>query len=300
MDNNQIDTIDTISEDDLEVNFDDIIEYYSEATDQYAGWGDNFNMHFGYYQCGMNPFNLEPMLENFNRQVVESLKLSSSKDNHVLDMGCGVGGTTRFCAKQANIKSVTGITIVASQIQQAIELLKNHSFECEVTYELQNYHNTNFDNSSFDGVYAMESACHSGEMDKRSIISEAFRVLKPGARFVMSDGFLKSQRPLNFILNYCYKKVCNCWALGSFGELNCVVEQMKQAGFINVKVEDASWRIAPSVAHIPFIAVKYFFTRIFKKNSRQLWNHLIAPIFLLPVSVCKHRFGYYIITAEKP
>mmetsp|Transcript_1193 Transcript_1193/g.3503 ORF Transcript_1193/g.3503 Transcript_1193/m.3503 type:complete len:226 (-) Transcript_1193:382-1059(-) len=38
-----------------------------------------------------------------------------------------------------------------------------------------------FDDSSVDGVYAIEATCHTN--DKDSVYSEAFRVLKPGAYF---------------------------------------------------------------------------------------------------------------------
>ena len=40
-----------------------IIQYYSEAGMDYEPWSRQFNMHFGYYRFGNNPFNREQMLD---------------------------------------------------------------------------------------------------------------------------------------------------------------------------------------------------------------------------------------------
>ena len=34
--------------------------YYEEAGPDYAAWSPHFNMHFGFFRWGMNPFNREP------------------------------------------------------------------------------------------------------------------------------------------------------------------------------------------------------------------------------------------------
>ena len=74
---------------------------------------------------------------------------------------------------------------------------------------------------------------------------------------------------------------------------------MDAVGFKNIQVEDASWNVAPSVAFIPFVAIKYFFKRLFRANNQQKWNHLLAPLFLLPLALSKKRFGYFIVSGEK-
>jgi hypothetical protein len=45
--------------------------YYEEAGPDYAAWSANFNMHFGYFRWGMNPFDREAMLEEMNRQIFD-------------------------------------------------------------------------------------------------------------------------------------------------------------------------------------------------------------------------------------
>jgi hypothetical protein len=40
-----------------------LIAYYENAGPDYGQWSSGFNMHFGYYRFGLNPFRRESMLE---------------------------------------------------------------------------------------------------------------------------------------------------------------------------------------------------------------------------------------------
>ena len=40
----------------------ELIAYYEEAGPDFGQWSAGFNMHFGFYRFGMNPFRREPML----------------------------------------------------------------------------------------------------------------------------------------------------------------------------------------------------------------------------------------------
>ena len=51
-------------------------QYYSEAGPDYAAWSKAFNMHFGFFRWGMNPFRREAMLEQMNREVLDRLRLN--------------------------------------------------------------------------------------------------------------------------------------------------------------------------------------------------------------------------------
>ena len=42
-----------------------------------------------------------------------------------------------------------------------------------------------FDDNTFDGAYAIEATCHSGNLGK--VFSEVYRVLKPGGVFAVYD-----------------------------------------------------------------------------------------------------------------
>lgn len=41
----------------------DVVRYYSETGRDYEAWSRKFNMHFGYFRRGLNPFAQEQMLD---------------------------------------------------------------------------------------------------------------------------------------------------------------------------------------------------------------------------------------------
>ena len=70
----------------------ELIHYYSEAGPDYGAWSPKFNMHFGYYASGMNPFRLEPMLERMNGEVIKALSLAARSSHASTRYGLWVGG----------------------------------------------------------------------------------------------------------------------------------------------------------------------------------------------------------------
>src|SRR5215813_1441756 len=100
---------------------DALVRYYSEAGPDYAAWSPSFNMHFGYWAWGLNPFDREAMLERTNGEVVARLDVGSGA-SHVADLGCGLGATARHLTRRYLRARVTGLTIVPWQVEQARRL----------------------------------------------------------------------------------------------------------------------------------------------------------------------------------
>lgn len=274
--------------------------YYAEASEGYRDWSRKLNMHFGTYERGINPFDLEAMLENTNRHVLKSLSLQGD-GNALVDLGCGLGGTMRYAAKQAAIKHVTGVTIAANQVQEAEAISVGHLNEKKLRFINANYHEIPLKSESFEGAYAIESACHSNEPDKASLLKEAYRLLKPGGTFTMCDGFLKTQHPMNPLARHCYNKTCKHWALGNFPELMSVVTAMKQQGYTHITIKDLSWRVLPSALYIPWMVAKYGTKLLWHRDRNpEHWNHLLAPAWGLALACNRKHFGYYRVSGTRP
>lgn len=64
-----------------------IIEYYSEAGMDYEPWSRRFNMHFGYFRPGLNPFDREQLLDEMSLQTIKRLKLDHSRPNKLVESG---------------------------------------------------------------------------------------------------------------------------------------------------------------------------------------------------------------------
>src|SRR5436190_14948937 len=173
-----------------------VVRYYAEATQDYSAWSRNFNMHFGYFRAGLNPLRLEPMLEEMTHQVLARLRLAPDAVHTLLDTGCGMGAAARTVALRDPQLRIEGVTLVPWQAEHAGERIARAGLAERVRIEVGDYTSTRYADARFDGLYALESVCHARGDDKRDFVREAARVLKPGARLVVADGFLRGLGPM--------------------------------------------------------------------------------------------------------
>jgi MPBQ/MSBQ methyltransferase len=270
-----------------------LVRYYSEAGPDYATWSPNFNMHFGYWVWGVNPLNREAMLERTNAEVARRLHLDGNP-KRIVDLGCGLGATARFLTRHYPQVRVTGVTIVPWQVEQARRLSST-----AVEFIEEDYTATSFATATFDGAYALESSCHAPGADKAALIQEAYRILKPGARLVVVDGFRKLDTPMSALVRRAYETICRCWVVEEVAHLESFLQCLEETGFDDIQVEDASWRAAPSVAHVPWVSLRFLLREARHGLTEQRRNNLLAPIIMALLGMARRRFGYYYITARK-
>jgi len=279
-----------------------IIDYYSESLNDFDDWSEQKHMHFGYCQTARQVFKLDAMLDEMSHQVMQRLELNSASNTQVIDLGCGVGASCRFGAKQYSHATFNGVSIVSSQISYAKRLSQTKLKSNAVHFECADYTQLPYSENSFHAAYAIESSCYASGLDKQDFLSEAYRVLKPGSRLVVADGFLKKSSSMGPILQYFHKKTCESWAVDTLGDIDHFTNKMQQLGFKNIQVEDISWKVAPSFAFIPFVVVKFLLKEfIVKKRSfnRVSWGHVLAPLYASVLGLSRNYFSYYLITAEK-
>ncbi len=85
---------------------------------------------------------------------------------------------------------------------------------------------------------------------KKAFLTETYRTLKPGARLVVADGFTKTKQ-YSGLFRYCYRKVCDGWALEDFANIDDFVATLQSLGFKDIVVEDAAWQVAPNIGFMP-------------------------------------------------
>jgi MPBQ/MSBQ methyltransferase len=114
----------------------------------------------------------------------------------VLDVGCGVGGTSRYLAKNLGPNAqVTGITLSPNQVKRATSLAVEQGVP-NANFRVMNALEMEFPDNSFDVVWACESGEHMP--DKKAYIDEMMRVLKPGGKFVMATWCQRDDRDVQF------------------------------------------------------------------------------------------------------
>lgn len=274
----------------------DITNFYDEATTDYSFWSKDLNMHFGYFVFGRtNLFRRDTMLNEMNSQIYNRLKLKKGNTT-VADLGCGMGGTMRNFLKKNNQLSTIGVTLSPFQVREGNLLLEGQKGKILK----ENYCETSIPSQSVDGAVGVESLCHSGH--SKESLQEGFRILKSGGRFVIADAFIKKESSkLCFGSSFSYKQLCKGWSLDGLGVITTVEQNLKEMGFSKVTVEDISFRVAPSVFHVPFAIVGFLVLQLFqhKKVKPQSWNNLKASFYALLSGLHMNDFGYYVITAEK-
>ncbi|WP_299115418.1 methyltransferase domain-containing protein [uncultured Winogradskyella sp.] len=274
----------------------EMVDFYNEATEDYEFWSNDYNMHFGYFiPFKTNPFKRDSMLNQMNTQVLKRLHIGKTK-NRLVDLGCGMGATMRHALKFHENILAYGVTLSDFQVKQGNELLKGKNG----IILKENYNNTSFQSNSFDSAIAVESFCHSGH--NYISLKEMHRILKPGGRFVIADAFLKKdETKLCKGGKYAYHKLCNHWSLEKLETHTYIKEKLKELGFKNIKVEDTSFRVAPSVLHVPFAITGFILKKLFsfKGIKRESFHNLKGSFYALLTGLHMKSFGYYIISAEK-
>jgi MPBQ/MSBQ methyltransferase len=283
--------------------YNNIKDYYNIAGPDYKAWSKDFNMHFGYCKKFSDIFSLEKMLYRMNAKVLEQLQIPADKKTSIVDLGCGVGTVARYAAKQYPGTTITGVTIVDFQLSKGRELIHKDGLDKRVQLVKDNFEGSHFTDESFDRAYALESACHATGSNKELIIKDLARILKTGGKFCIADGFLKHDKKLPWLFDKIYKKIIACWALPCFGNINEFTATLEKHGLKNIKVEEISLRIAPSVAYVPYTCIKFFITELWKNRSlkmkKERWNNVYAPLLGMILGLYRKHFGYYIISGSK-
>ena len=103
------------------------------------------------------------------------------KGSRILDVGCGIGGSSRILAKYYGF-NVTGITISPAQVKRAIELTPN---ELNCNFKVMDALDLKFEDGSFDGIWSVEAGAHMN--DKSKFADEMLRTLRPGGYLALAD-----------------------------------------------------------------------------------------------------------------
>jgi len=287
-------------------------DYYDRCTPAYLSfWSpEKGNIHFGYWERGMRLFAnsaREAMGERMNSEVTKRLNLSETEATRVLDLGCGIGATAMHVAKTHPKSIVTGLTISSEQVRIGNEKLELADLNNRVSLILGSYTRIPSNIHTVDAAYALESSCYA--IDKVALINEAHRVLRPGGRFVVADGFLKHSEKLPTLVDECYRAWCNGWAVPGLADVNKIKIELEKAGFGDVKVENISWNVMPSMAHGIWLffyrttlnAIRFnlrSFKELFKKGGDSRKNATAGMMTAVLGTSHKH-FGYYLISATK-
>lgn len=142
-------------------------------------WGEH--MHHGYYGAdGRQKKDRRQAQIDLIEELLQWAKVESAEN--ILDVGCGIGGSTLYLANRLNAKA-TGITLSPVQATRAKQRAQDIGLSARTDFQVADAQAMPFADDSFDLVWSLESGEHMP--DKTKFLQECYRVLKPGGRLIM-------------------------------------------------------------------------------------------------------------------
>lgn len=282
----------------------DIKNHYDNIWPKFVQWwkaDETLAIHHGFYDEDTRTHS-EALLK-MNDLIWKLLKFDDKQKIEILDAGCGVGGTSIYLAKKHPQATFTGITNVPSHVKLAKIYAKQHQVANNTKFIEGNFCNIELPDNHFDGVFALESSNYA--LNKTDFIREMYRVLKPGGKLVVVDGFRKN-KPLNPIMQKLYNGWLTGVALPGLEYLDKFILCLVNEGFHNVIFDDISQHTVRTYIIGVLIALPFFFSSLIRKmikfrthNLLEDTEYTMGVTILASILGVGNYSGYYTLSAVK-
>jgi SAM-dependent methyltransferase len=157
-------------------------------------------------------------------------RLSIQPGQNIVDIGCGLGGPARYMAKRFRCH-VSGIDITEPFVEAARKLTALLRMESEVNIDWGDGQRLPYPDSSFDGAYTQHATMNVA--DRPAFFAEAYRVLKPGAFFALTEHGLGPKGELHYPVP---------WSMDGAGSYLVTPSEtraiLEKTGFESIVIED--------------------------------------------------------------
>jgi tocopherol O-methyltransferase len=228
----------------FQVDLDHIRKHYDRLSFLYRFlWGEH--LHHGYWDNDQSA-------EEAQVRLMEVLaeRAGIVRGSHVLDIGCGVGGSAFWLANQFDCH-VTGLTISPVQAKMAARTAKARGLSDRVQFQIADANQWQPVPESVDMVWIMESSEHFE--DKEAFFKRCASVLKPGGVLAVC-AWLRRDGPMREEERGLVATIAEAMLSASLGNLSDYQRWMRESGLVVVTAEDITTRIAPTWTHCSRIA----------------------------------------------
>ncbi|MCX6667995.1 MAG: methyltransferase domain-containing protein [Euryarchaeota archaeon] len=237
-------------------------------------------LHLGYYEKDIKTY--EEAIFNMNEFVARLLDLDSIAINggRILDAGCGTGTTSLYLAEYYPTINFIGITFVSKEVELAIKIQYEKNIK-NTKFLVGNFKKMGFASSFFDGIFALESIVYAE--DKKKVLGELYRILKPNTKLVIVGAFLTSKK-LSYFVQSAYDFDYKRSAHSPLEKVEDFKLYLKDIGFDDISIQDITKNTRLSFFLMTLVGLIYFFRR--RKNSKFNKRRIIKnPLFHLMMMI---------------
>ena len=155
-----------------------------------------------------------------------------TEDTRVLDVGCGVGGAAVWLATEVGC-SVTGLDLVASNIETAKARAVSHGVEHLARFEQGDASAMPFETDAFSMIWGQDAWCHVPDRD--ALFNECARVLEPGGVIAFSDWLLIGEED-----DFYREHLLPATACPGYETLGGYTGLLARHGFADIEAQDLS------------------------------------------------------------
>ncbi len=273
---------------DVNVNVNAIRRHYDRLSAYYqAFWGEH--IHHGYWEGGES-------VREAQIKLIERLAARAKvpRRARVLDVGCGLGGSAVWLAKNLECR-VVGITISQVQASLAAARACRQGVSHLVRFAVADANQRRFASGRFNVIWVVESSEHFA--DKRRFIESCASLLRPGGILAVC-AWLRPERVLAEE-HLRLLRLVSRGMLCSLGSLGDYIQWMEAAGLQQIRAEDITYRVQKTW-HVCRGLLQKPVVRLLLGIADQQTREFVGTFAAMNRAYAEGIMRYGMLTAKKP
>jgi tocopherol O-methyltransferase len=270
------------------VEIEDIRKHYDRLSFLYRlFWGEH--LHHGYWEG-------DESVPRAQIRLMEHLaeRASVPRGARVLDIGCGLGGSALWLAKQFDC-DVTGMTISPVQARMAAAKARSRHLSDRVRFELNDANLWQPEPESIDLIWIMESSEHFH--DKARFFERCARALRPGGTLAVA-AWLRRDGPLREDEQGLVNTIAEAMLSASLGSLSDYRRWMGEAGLDVTAAEDITRHVEPTWTHCSRIGER-FGMRFLLRFTDRATQRFVRSFPLMKQAYAQGAIAFGVFVAKK-